>query len=247
MREVRARFATGSLARGALSALSNLEAAKPTLVTPSAELSALVAPPEMSHPERVRKDAALAARAARLLDGLQGVRPELAERLLAREAEPEAKLDLLVLYLRRVHNFCFYAAAWCEDDWHLRKSCGSAVLRDVSIDMPEGKWAAAHEERLERFLATPHGTRPTVPSRDEEPVVGRVAQLMEEQTKQVAEGKFRCEQCGKHFKGTSYVHKHLRKVHTDVLEVVRQKVLEEAAREACIADPSRPSLAVVAS
>jgi len=246
-RKLRAHYSTGSLARGALNALGTMEVARAALIVPQPEISALVIPPEMSHPERLSKDGALASRVVRVLDGLVGVRTEFTEQLLSQEQSPEEKLDLLVLYLRRVHHFCFYAAAWCDDEWNLRKRCGSAVLRDTSTDAPEGEWAAAHEARLLSFLANPGGKRPTVPSRDEEPIAGRVAKVQEEQTKQVTEGKFRCLQCGKHFKGPDYVHKHLRKVHTDVLEAVRQKVLEEAAREACLADPGRPSIPVTIS
>jgi len=248
-REVRARFASKAFARAAGEALATVRTNDgrslcPALAPPSAELQALVAPPEMSHPERIHKDMALSARVIRHLDKLSGIPPEITDAMLNQDHEDgseEARLDVQVLYLRRVHHFCFYAAALCEDEWDLHTRCGSALLRDGSSQVvAEGEWARAHDERLERFLAEPALVRPAAPCCDEEPVASRIAALLEEKTQQVAEAKFRCLQCSKHFRGPEYVHKHIRKMHTDVLEAVRQHVHEEAADAAYVADPNRP-------
>jgi len=233
-REVRARFDSEEHVQLAIRALEGTalpcgHVLQPTLISPSAEPNALVAPPEMSHPNRIQKDEALSARVVRLLDGLVGVAPE-------------------VLYLRRVHHFCFYAAAWCEDEWDLRKRCGTAVLRDglggAGMAAAEGEWAKAHDERLQHFFESARLERPRVPEIEgDEQLASKAAALCQEKTCQITEGKFRCLECDKNFKGPEYVHKHLRKVHTELFEALRQEACQEAADAAYLADPCRPTSA----
>ncbi|CAE7324883.1 unnamed protein product, partial [Symbiodinium pilosum] len=121
------------------------------------ELSAHVLPQEMSQPEQILKDLALSEDVIRRLDGLLGVSEDVTKLLLNVEGSTEFKLDLRVLYLRRVHHFCFYAARWCDDEWSLRNACGVATVRErPSAPCKSGTWSAAHEERLRSFLGNVH-------------------------------------------------------------------------------------------
>jgi len=249
-REVRARFASEAQAQGALALLAGMEVGgrstpQPRLVTAVPGLAALLAPPEMSHPDRVLKDAQLSEQVVRRLDALMGVGREVTEALLGRKGTPEQRLDLQVLYLRRAHHFCFYAARWCGDEWELRAHCGPALLRGGGVPgavaPAEGEWAQAHGQRLEHFLKTTWFDRPSVPScgggDDELALAGAINSA---NTHRVSEGKYQCAQCKKCFRGPEYVHKHLRKFHADLLEVAARKPLEEAARAAYLRDPCRP-------
>ena len=40
-----------------------------------------------------------------------------------------SELDILVLYLRKVHAFCFYSGAEYEDERMLAAKCGPQVIR----------------------------------------------------------------------------------------------------------------------
>jgi len=101
----------------------------------------------------------------------------------------------------------------------------------------EGDWAQAHDERLQRFLAAAELPRPSPPDGCDERLLAEASALCEEKTLQVAEGKFRCQVCAKHFKGPDYVHKHLRKAHTDLFEAIQRKAHDDAAEAAFLADP----------
>lgn len=250
MREVRARFKSESCARKALEMLAQApvlasRGLQPQLLVSPAGLSALVAPPEMSHPNRIQKDEALSARVAQRLDALLGISPEDTKALLGQPGVSKLKLDLQVLYLRRVHHFCFYAAAWCKDEWELRDRCGHALLRDglsgAGQEAAEGAWAKAHDERLERFLSESAAPkRPTVKEAGGQAAADALA-LCQQKTECVTEGKFRCMHCGKYFKGSEYVHKHLHKAHADLFVDLQRAALDKLASAAFLEDPSRPT------
>jgi len=251
-REVRARFCSARYARAAQKALTGKElkskyTMKPSLLSPSPNLEALVMPSEMSEEGRIVKDEILSARVVHQLDELSGIGQEVTGVLLGQEGTPEAKLDLQILYLRRVHHFCFYGATWCDDEWDLRDRCGATLLREglerVSATPPEKVeevWAASHERRLDNFLSTPRPARPAALTESAEPVQSRSVMLCKEKTLQVTEEKFQCRMCGKYFRGPEYVSKHLRKVHVEVFEPLIQDAYVELSHAAFLADPLRP-------
>lgn len=248
-RDFHARFATTSEATSALGTMTqefenkfgqSLEAmvlnASP--VTAQKDIRAIVLPPEMSSPERLAKDANLSARIIKCLDSLQGVRPEVTDAILSHDAPVESKQDVQVAYLRRVHHFCFYSAAWFEDEWSLRNQSGGTVLRegigDGLLPSAEGRWAKAHEQRLEAFLTAVELTRPEVLSSHDPNLV---TQILDEQTLKIREDKLQCKLCQKCFKGSSYIHKHLKRNHPSLLS---SALLQSAASDAFFADPARP-------
>lgn len=254
LRDVRMRFSSLGHARAALNTLSNAQLKegykmRPALVDTAPTLEALVVPPEMSNPERILKDVELCARVVRKLDSLTGVPAEVTEAFVTwlNGADAEARLDLQLVYLRRVHHFCFYGCAWCDDEWELRRRCGAALLRgEFSKDGPapaEGDWSQAHQQRIESFLEGASLKRPAVLSLealDEEPFKGQFLQESTANMKQVTSEKFQCTLCRKFFKGPHYVHKHHRKVHVTLLEAVRGQVLEEESWAGYLADQNRP-------
>ena len=82
------------------------------------------------------------------MDELHGISTEITSSLLEFDGSTELKLDLQVIYLRRVHNFCFYAGKWCKDEWTLRDRCGVATVRESCTGATEGIWALDHEKRI---------------------------------------------------------------------------------------------------
>jgi len=248
-RTLKVRFASTSEAKSALAAWPEAELANQGCgmslaeLPPHPQVEALVVPPEMSHPEQIQRDLALSARVVRQLDALLGVPSKTTELLLGHAGSHEAKLDLQLLYLRRVHHFCFYGATWAENEWDLLQSSGPAVLRAPLMHDPApgiGIWAESHMRRLERFLATVRLDRPMVPGIDDEPLREQCAKLCEESAQPIAECKFKCTHCGKRFKGSAFVAKHARKMHAEIFERLRQEVLMETARMAFLEDPVSP-------
>jgi len=243
-RTLRARFASAEQAHAALEVLAKVptvecESLQMSLLNPASDLSALVMPPEMSSTSRLEKDAELSAQIVRRLDALVGVPAEATEALIDHRGAAAAKLDLQVLYLRRVHHFCFYAALWCDDAWDLSNRCGAALVRDSGTDksVEEGDWAKAHEERLRSFMATAEFKRPSALQSCQEQIAVRTELLCKEKTQQAAEAKFRCSMCNKHFKGPEYVYRHLQKAHADLFEAIQQEVHNNAAVRAFLAEP----------
>jgi len=102
----------------------------------ASSLDAFVVPSDMSTAEQISKDEQHSAETLRTLDRIMGIPANLTQAVLNYTGSPEAKLDLHVLYLRSVHNFCFYSSAWCDDEWDLRERCGPALVRDNAANLP---------------------------------------------------------------------------------------------------------------
>lgn len=255
-RQVRVRFNSSACARVALAALAEAGlagtagAARAALLSPSSSLEALILPPEMSHPKRVSRDAELSAQIVCHLDTLTGIPHKTTKGLLSHAGSREENLDLQLLYLRRVHHFCFYAAAWCGDGWELCARSGASLLRHTEEQHSNGtpaeppaagEWSAAHESRLESFSAAEPALRhPSVPNCDDEPLRKRCVSIFEESARQLEVGKFQCVHCKKYFKGREYVAKHVVKMHSDLIEAVRREAQTQAARAAFEASPVLP-------
>lgn len=244
-REMRVRYQSAEEARAALSTVALVDALKPclrrvSLLTPSPMLSAKVVPPEMSNPHRILKDLVLSARVIVKLDGLMGIPMSITEAILTDVADDEQKLDLQLLYLRRVHFFCFYSGLWCADEFELRNLCGCAIVRyglQNGVPAPqEGEFAAAHEARLEEFLMTATCPMPLRPNYEDPDFKTFVAALITSMTNQLDRDQAECKQCTKKFKGGHYVAKHLLKVHAPLFESEFTEVSTKLTRAAFAAD-----------
>lgn len=252
-RELRARFQSEDQVHAAVRALNNapgnlqFEEAAPAKV-----LEAFVLPPEMSHPDRLAKDMELSKRVICKLDAIMSVPLEKTHELLDWEASVMEKVDVQVMYLRRVHHFCFYGCTWCSDEWALYRNCGAALLRgnfnaenedgeitEEKVDAG-GEWAEAHDQRIENFIDTASFEQPSLPSPEEEPLKSRLLAGFAEKTTQVSAEKHQCGLCGKCFKTPEHVHKHLKKVHHTICDEALHQVCAEIADTAYLADSARP-------
>lgn len=215
---------------------------------PTPSLFGVVLPPAMSVPERIGKGLHLAEKVVRFFDGRAGIAEALTDEVLAAEGAVAWKLDLVVLYLRRVHHFCFYLAQQFKDEWEMTERGGAAVLRarledgsKVNADIAStNSFVEKHELSLASRLEAPSLERPLVVIADDAVVLHRVEELIGASTEEVAANKFLCTGCDKLFKSPGYVAKHFRKMHTDLIEKVRQDVNGEMAREAFLNDDDGP-------
>ncbi|CAK0858778.1 unnamed protein product, partial [Prorocentrum cordatum] len=230
-RDVLARFETPALAAAALRAAAPVlratspGAGVPALLEPAARLRAIVCP--AAPPEgRAGAGEALSAKVVRHLDMLMGIPSEVTQAVLGWAGSSEKKLDVQVTYLRRVHHFCFYSARWCEDAWDLYRNCGAVVLRGVAEEgeAVDSSLEEARERSIARFLGEARLER----AEPCEPAEREVVLLCQERTEKLAEGRYRCSECRKLFRGPEFAEKHVRRAHAELFDELRKGAREKA-------------------
>eukprot|EP00922_Rhytidocystis_sp_ex-Travisia-forbesii_P044017 GHVS01065624.1.p1 GENE.GHVS01065624.1~~GHVS01065624.1.p1 ORF type:complete len:669 (+),score=81.48 GHVS01065624.1:79-2007(+) len=139
-------------------------------------------------------------------------------------------LDMQLVYLRRVHNICFYSGKRCVDEMQLWSLCGSLYVRPNATEdaisascqsADDKQWLQKLEEIAAEMLEHTHTA-----------TVTEQAQLIdmkwnaycEEHTLKVDEDRYRCDICRKLFKGTDFVAKHLKAKHLPAYNEVVDKV-----------------------
>jgi len=249
LREMRLRFDSADSAKSALAILGEAQLQgchqlKASLTVEAPSLDAFVLPSEMSTSEQIYKDERQSAETLRKLDRIMGIPAWLTQAVLSYTGSSEANLDLHVLYLRSVHNFCFYSSAWCDDEWDLRDRCGPALVRDNANELQESSqhstWTAMHNTRIEEFTASANLERPQGLGGGQVEIRSRYDAVCAEKTHQLGEGKFQCLLCGRKFRGSDFVQKHISRMHADVFESILRAAWEEAAFDEYLADPDRP-------
>mmetsp|Transcript_61457 Transcript_61457/g.121644 ORF Transcript_61457/g.121644 Transcript_61457/m.121644 type:complete len:488 (+) Transcript_61457:73-1536(+) len=239
MREMRILFDSRNQAQAALDSLDNFPSVgpvgwstmRPTLAAES-DISAATLPVEMSYPLQILMDEELSSRLVTHLDCIIGLGHKTAEALLGCCRSPQEQLDLNVLYLRQVHNFCFYSGIWCKDPWELKDRCGLQILRSGSGEIAQAVSctasvaARAHKQRLERFLEEVQcdNLMPLAPSD------GWLTNFMEENIKKHSEAKFQCMACMAYFRGKECMQKHISEAHLALLTKAREEVFMVEAR-----------------
>lgn len=199
--------------------------------------------------EGIAQDADLALKAIFALESALGLPKDETELAMgkldssgAAEGDEATRLvlDLRILYLRHVHNCCFYSGIWCEHSRELSRRCGSMCLRstDSTVEVAE---TSEHRNRLLKLLAASklRGLRPLAPdlvSLADEPLCSRWKERCSAAIKQEAESRFRCLECTKMFKGDEYIRKHLMKAHGNLIEPLLKAIHEERMRKAFFAN-----------
>ncbi len=125
----------------------------------------------------------------------------------------ENSLDVAVIYLRKVHNFCFYCAMKFGCPHEISAKCGDLHLRH-----PSGSEQVKHDQH--RLIEKLTALIDFIKELNEISVEGSDNfddALAESSIKKVEEGKYRCNHCAKAFKGPEFVLKHLMLKHEDVV------------------------------
>lgn len=91
--------------------------------------------PQSLYPHRVRKDLEKATECARKFDAEAGIvdNPLLKESLLA-QLSPIRRLNLMLLYLRKIHFLCYYCGKHFLSEEHLFARCSGMHERKVPAD-----------------------------------------------------------------------------------------------------------------
>ncbi|CAE6945627.1 Ars2 [Symbiodinium sp. CCMP2592] len=195
--------------------------------------------------ERVEEDLKLASQLVRALDSAVCISAEDTEKVAAAimaVPEIEHRLDLHILYLRKVHNCCFYSGEWCTDPYELRRRVGAGSLRQAvreNLALSSSAWISTHCERIRSLIARAAEAAkppPAKPSSEEEPLKSQWLQCCQELTKKEAEDRFRCTRCKKLFRGVNFLQKHVFKVHLEVMAKVEDNFMEQQMKEAFFRD-----------
>jgi hypothetical protein len=131
-------------------------------------------------------------------------------------------LDKTVIYLRQVHNYCFFCALKFGCCKEMTEKCGDLHLRNP---IPHSSEQDKHDHR--RFIEKLDALLEFLKSFNEiSETPSEYASLDDFLTdsfiKKVDEGKFRCESCAKAFKGPDFVLKHLHLKHEDLVKQTEQ-------------------------
>jgi len=157
-----------------------------------------------------------------------------------------------LLYLRRVHSFCFYCGDDYDDERTLAAKCGPQHIRNAKritrgmIDHEpqwsgsmnfEDKYVRAANERLSA------GPRQHLSPKEDELLKSMKQQYAEKKTTIETEGSvYQCiiDECNKRFKSAEFVHKHIHNKHADVLDKKFNSTrFEDMFRENYFNDPKK--------
>ena len=171
----------------------------------------------------------------------------------------ENQLDVQLLYLRRVHGFCYYCLKEYEDERNLATKCDNAHLRNykslgsrLSLSFPQ---STTQQELTEAFafdkffsekvksffkkgVLTPPPKHISKERNDELKSLrdDYCMKMISKVTPQI----FKCQMCQKKFKGETYVHNHILNKHMNVVvESVDREYFENKKRENYLLDPYR--------
>jgi len=186
-------------------------------------------PPESLYPHRARKDLERALECARKFDAEAGIldNPLLNEAML-KELSEIRRLNLVLLYLRRIHFLCYYCGKHFLSEEHLFARCSAMherkVPADISLaisgnididDQTESgqiikKERTNWEKELDQRI---HDVVHYVMDHKHSWIERKQLKMLEKHTKRVSESKFRCTICSKLFKAEQYVTKHIGNKH----------------------------------
>eukprot|EP01055_Gregarina_sp_Pseudo9_P000089 Gregarina_sp_Pseudo_9__88@NODE_105_length_4255_cov_23_264231_g97_i0_p2_GENE_NODE_105_length_4255_cov_23_264231_g97_i0NODE_105_length_4255_cov_23_264231_g97_i0_p2_ORF_typecomplete_len662_score159_35ARS2/PF04959_13/2_8e18DUF3546/PF12066_8/7_4e10GSH_synthase/PF03199_15/0_21DUF629/PF04780_12/0_31zfBED/PF02892_15/0_91_NODE_105_length_4255_cov_23_264231_g97_i022034188 len=164
----------------------------------------------------------------------------------------EKKLDICLLYLRRIHFMDYYSAKFCWTERELFETSGAATIRlasDVSdvvvIDDPSAEYllqsedSARFDKKIQSLLGI-NWVHWRTPIDDYHPLFADLwSRFCEEKTMLVDAEKYRCGICRKLFKGAEFVHKHLKNKHIPEVEPVRNGVSSMLMKQAFEADDQK--------
>lgn len=157
-----------------------------------------------------------------VFDPEKDITPAVFEKLqdfASRSLSPAQHLDLLLLYLRRVHAYCLYCGEDYEDERTLAAKCGPQHLRNTSdrLEHSSARFEEAYTSAARDRLAK--GPREVV-SPHEDPRLKQLKQeYVEKKTLMVqANSVYQCGGCDKKFKTQEFVHKHFFNKHPEILD-----------------------------
>eukprot|EP00916_Digyalum_oweni_P027448 GHVL01044911.1.p1 GENE.GHVL01044911.1~~GHVL01044911.1.p1 ORF type:complete len:786 (-),score=117.57 GHVL01044911.1:3158-5515(-) len=201
-----------------------------------------VTPVEMSMSSRIAKDVSLSAEIIKKLNNHMEI--DSSNDVLFQSVRPlSLQLDLQLQYLRRVHHFDYYSCEHCDNERELFDKAGPCFLRPFVIcheEQPSSpiQWVRNLDNSLQELLAKTF-VKPQQIGETSEPFRSKWLAHCDEQTLKVDEQKYRCNLCRKLFKGSEFVHKHLKNKHHESYSALLQKTYEGLMRDEYLKDPHK--------
>lgn len=134
-------------------------------------------------------------------------------------------LDKAVIYLRKVHNFCFYCVSKFSCSQEMSSKCGDLHLRQLSNGAEFDSVKYDQHRFVEKLSALIEFLK-NMNEISSEVNVDLNESLTESSIKKVDEGKYRCNFCSKAFQGPEFVLKHLNLKHEDVVKQAQDELDE---------------------
>jgi hypothetical protein len=149
-------------------------------------------------------------------------------------AEKENQLDCQLLYLRKIHSYCFYCCEEYDDERMLAAKCGIAHIRSRYESSVK---PAADARILSRIETT--GISKRYDKESDEILSKKLKEFEEKFTVQEEENKFRCDLCKKLFRGSEFIKKHLSVKHNEEVSAVIKERMESIMLERYLNDPNK--------
>ena len=165
------------------------------------------------------------------------------------------RLDLQILYLRKIHGFCYYCFEFYDDERNLSTKCDNAHLRQGFIDerdtatfesIPEKekiiKFDVELTKKAKAFIAQGDIISPIKPINYEDNK--ELAELRQEYCKNntitVSSERFRCNICEKLFKGPNFVYNHIMNKHMKFIkDMVDKNYSDDIKKENYLKDTKK--------
>ncbi len=145
--------------------------------------------------------------------------------------DPAKQLDLQILYLRKVHAYCFYCATEYNDERMLTAKCGPAHLRrnklnkeEPTPDLPD--WHRRITDlvtsRIQESSRKPKRTLEEIQKAAEDEFDVELRAKCEKVS--IKHGNWPCKYCHKIFKEDHFVLKHIKTKHQEKYDKIRETV-----------------------
>merc|ERR1719206_719417 len=185
-----------------------------------------LSPPESLYPHRVQRDYRKALECANKFDAEACItnNPLFTDAVLGALCEIR-KLNLVLLYLRRIHFLCYYCGKHFLSEEHLFARCSAMHERKVPADISLAisgnignieesghivkKEKTTWEKELDQRIADVVSMGASSGSSSSW-IERKQTKMLVKNVKKVSEGKFRCTICAKLFKAEVYVTKHIK-------------------------------------
>ncbi|OMJ75118.1 hypothetical protein SteCoe_25819 [Stentor coeruleus] len=148
--------------------------------------------------------------------------------------EKELQLDYQLLYLRKIHSFCYYCVEEYDDERMLTAKCGIAHVRG-KYDINAKTFT---DPRIETRILN-SGSFKNYDKDTDEILSKKLKEFEDRYTVQEEENKFRCDLCKKLFRGSEFIKKHLAVRHVDEVNGVVKERMENIMLERYLNDPCK--------
>ncbi|KND02501.1 uncharacterized protein SPPG_02960 [Spizellomyces punctatus DAOM BR117] len=226
-----------------------------------------VAPGETSRPERLRHDLDQIKQLAQVLDEEVGFDQGSGADLVANRLNSiilpaldtsmdtdgdqketdkvKRSLDLYITYLRVVHNYDYYGGIESASPEDFARRSAVYLRRPPP---PEDKdirkdWTDRLDLRVDLRIRKPIDG-PEITKLGGKSLEVELDKYLSKHVKKESEGKYRCQECSKLFKGDEFVKKHIKSKHAEVCASTKQEVefFNNYIRDPTKVDPSRQAL-----